>query len=264
MDNLEQFKKSQKQSWASFIPFEFVTTRTAAHLVRFAEVLRGQHLLDVGCGTGVVAITAAQHGAVVTGLDLTPELLAHARENALATQVTITWKEGDVESLPFEDGSFDVVLSQFGHMFAPRADMALREMLRVLKRGGRIAFSTWPPQLFIGKMFSLVAKFLPPPPLPVDPPPQWGNPDIVRQRLGDTVTDILFDTGRMLFPTLGPSHLRMFYERHAGPVLRVVQNLQTDANRLEAFRHEFDALAAAYFQDNCIRQDYLMTRGVKV
>ena len=133
-----------------------------------------------------------------------PELLAHARENALATQVTITWKEGDVESLPFEDGSFDVVLSQFGHMFAPRADMALREMLRVLKRGGRIAFSTWPPQLFTGKMFALVAKFLPPPPLPVDPPPQWGNPDIVRQRLGDTVTDILFDTGRMLFPTWGP------------------------------------------------------------
>jgi SAM-dependent methyltransferase len=263
VDLLNQFKESQKQSWASFIPFEIVTTGPAADLVHFADIRPGQRLLDVGCGTGVVAITAARRGAVVTGLDLTPELLARAREHAAAGKVTITWKEGDVESLPFEDGSFDVVTSQFGHMFAPRAEVALREMLRVLKPGGRIAFSTWPPQLFTGQMFAMVAKFLPPPPLPVDPPPQWGNPDIVRQRLGEAVREVRFDTGRMLFPTLGPSHLRSFFERHAGPVLRLVQTLQDDSARLDAFRHEFDALAAIYFHDNYIHQDYLMTRAVK-
>lgn len=263
MDLLNQFKESQKQSWASFIPFEIVTTRPAANLVRFAGIRSGHRVLDVGCGTGVVAITAAQRGALVTGLDLTAELLARARENGTAAMATVTWKEGDVESLPFEDGSFDVVVSQFGHMFAPRAEMATREMLRVLKPGGRIAFSTWPPQLFTGKMFTLVAQYLPPPPLAVDPPPQWGNPDIIRQRLGEAVRDVLFDTGCMLFPTLGPSHVRSFYERHAGPVLRVVQTLRDDSTRLNAFRQELESLAGSYFQDNCIRQDYLMTRAVK-
>jgi ubiquinone/menaquinone biosynthesis C-methylase UbiE len=130
MDALAQFKEAQKQSWASFVPFEMATTGPAAQLVRFAEIRAGQRVLDVGCGTGVVAITAARKGADVTGLDLTPELLARARENATITGLIITWKEGDVESLPFAESSFDVVLSQFGHMFAPRAEVAIREMLR--------------------------------------------------------------------------------------------------------------------------------------
>ena len=264
MDALQKFKESQKQAWASFVPFEMVTTGPAAQLVRFAEVRSGQRVLDVACGTGVVAITEGRRGAQVTGLDLTPELLARAKDNAAMMGVQIAWIEGDAEALQFPDASFDVVLSQYGHMFAPRPTIVVKEMLRVLKPGGRIAFSTWPPDLFTGRMFALVAKYLPPPPIDVAPPPQWGNPDIVRQRLGDQVRELTFDTGRMLFPTLGPSHLRGFYERHAGPVVRLVQTLQQEPARLESFRKEFDALTAQYFEDNFIHQDYLMARATKV
>jgi SAM-dependent methyltransferase len=264
MDALQKFKESQKQAWSSFAPFEMVTTGPAAQLVRFAEIRGKQRVLDVGCGTGVVAITAARRGGEVTGLDLTPELLARAKDNAAMVGVSVTWVEGDAESLQFADASFDVVLSQYGHMFAPRPAIAIKEMLRVLKPGGRIAFSTWPPDLFIGRMFGLVTKYLPPPPIDVAPPPQWGNPEVVRQRLGDQVRDLVFDTGRMLFPTLGPAHLRGFYERYAGPVVRLVQTLQPEPARLESFRKEFEALAAQYFEDNVIHQDYLMTRATKV
>ncbi|WP_447979019.1 class I SAM-dependent methyltransferase [Candidatus Nitrospira bockiana] len=263
MDALAKFKESQKQSWASFIPFELLTTAPAAQLVHFAGIRSGQRVLDVGCGTGVVAITAANKGAVVTGLDLTPELLARAKDNAATVGVTVTWQEGDAEALPFEDGVFDVVVSQFGHMFAPRPEIATREMLRVLKAGGTIAFSTWPPELFTGKMFALVAQYLPPPPIEVSPPPQWGNPEIVRQRLGAAVRNLTFDTGRLAFPTLGPAHFRAFVERNAGPVLRVVQTLAGDPARLDAFRKEFDALARLYFDQNVVHQDYLMTRAEK-
>src|SRR4029079_8419210 len=101
---------------------------------------------DVACGTGVVSVTAARAGATVSGLDLTPELLERARENARIGSFDVEFREGDVEALPFGDAEFDVVLSQFGHMFAPRPQVAIAEMLRVLKSGGTIALSTWPPE----------------------------------------------------------------------------------------------------------------------
>src|SRR3989475_11676167 len=162
-DPCEACKASQREAWKWFAPLSQATTPSAARLVHFAGVRPGQIVLDVGCGTGVVAITARRAGAVVTGLDLTPELLAVARENAAIAEVDdIVWKEGDIENLPFRDGEFDVVLSQFAHIFAPRPEVATKELLRVLKPGGRIAFSTWPPELYIGRMFALVAGYLPP------------------------------------------------------------------------------------------------------
>src|SRR5258708_29829585 len=136
---LTQFKEAQKQGWAHFAPLEALTIPQAAQLVRHARVCAGQGVLDVGCGTGVVAITAARRGAHATGLDLTPQLLERARENGRIANVTIDWHEGDAESLPFQEAAFDVVLSQFGHMFAPQPEVALAEMLRVLKPGGTLA-----------------------------------------------------------------------------------------------------------------------------
>jgi SAM-dependent methyltransferase len=263
-DPFLQFKQMQREGWAHFGPLEVFTTPPAAQLAKFAGVGNWQHVLDVACGTGVVAVTAARLGATATGLDLTPELLARARENAALAGVSIDWHEGDVEQLPFQDASFDAVLSQYGHMFAPRPAVAMSEMLRVLKPGGTIAFSTWPPEMFIGRLFSLIASYLPPPPPGVAPPAEWGEPRVIRERLGDAVTDLAFRRGRMRVPSLSLQHSRVQLERTAGPVVKLVEMLSgTDLDRLEAFRREFEALAAEFVVENTIVQDYLMTRASK-
>ena len=263
-DPIAKFKETQKQGWAYFAPLESLTTPSAAHLVKFAGVSAGQRVLDVACGTGVVAITAARRGAKVSGIDLTPQLLERARENSRLAEVEIDWREGDAEALPFGDGDFDVVLSQFGHMFAPRPEIAIAEMLRVLKPGGTIAFSTWPPELLIGRSFSLVSSYMPPAPPGVSPSPQWGDPNIVRERLGNAVSEIIFNRDRMEFPALSLPNYRAVIERTAGPMLKLVEMLSaSDPARLAQFRREYDALIAPYFEDNVVRQDYLLTRAIK-
>lgn len=265
MDALVKFKEMQRQGWAHFAPLEMWTTPPAARLVRHAGVAAGSRVLDVACGTGVVAITAARRGAKVTGLDLTPELLEHARENGRIAELEIEWRQGDVEELPFEDRSFDVVLSQFGHIFAPRPEVAVAQMLRVLKPGGTIAFSTWPPELGMGRVFALVSRYAPPPPVEMPPPPLWGDPNVVRQRLGDAVKDLVFARGAMRIAALSPQHQRVATERTAGPVLKLVEALGAkDPARLEAFRREFDLLTEAELEDNVLRMGYLMTRATKL
>jgi len=265
MDPLAQFKEAQKQGWARFAPLETFTTPPAARLLRHAKVVADQRVLDVACGTGVVAITAARAGARVTALDLTPQLIEHARENADLSSVKIDWHEGDAEQLPFDDAAFDAVLSQFGHMFAPRPDVVIREMLRVLKPGGTIAFSTWPPELFVGRTFRLISRYAPPPPPGIAPPPLWGDPNVVTERLGSAVKDLVFDRDRMLIPALSEQHFRAVFERSAGPAIKLVEALSaSEPARLSEFRKEFDALIAEYFRDNVVHQDYLLTRATKI
>jgi SAM-dependent methyltransferase len=264
MDPLALFKENQKKGWSTFAPTETYTCQPAARLVTFAHIKAGQRVLDVGCGTGVVALAAARTGAHVTGLDLTPELLARARENAAIAGAEIDWYEGDAEALPFKDASFDVVVSQFGHIFAPRPEVATREMLRVLKPGGTIAFATWPPEHYIGKTFALVGKYLQPPP-GVSPPGQWGTPDTVRERLGDAVSELFFDRGTLRAPYLSVQHVRVFMEHNVGPIMRIVQTFANEPARLAEARRELDHLAAQYFEptENVLRQDYLLTRATK-
>jgi SAM-dependent methyltransferase len=264
-DAIANFKEAQTQGWAHFAPLEAVTTPSAALLVKFAGVRAGQRVLDVACGTGVAAITAARLGADVCGIDLTPELLARARENSAIAEVPIDWRQGDAEQLPYEGAEFDVVLSQFGHMFAPRPEIAMREMLRVLKPGGTIAFATWPPTLCIGRTFILVASYMPPPPPGVSPPPQWGDPNIVRERLGQNVTNITFHIERMLVPALSPQHYRAQIEVAAGPMRKLVEILSGSyPERLAQFRREYEAIIGDYMQDNLVRQDYMLTRATKI
>ena len=158
-DPFADLKARQREMWASFAPTAAYTTPVGAHLVEFAGIIPGETVLDVGTGTGVVAVTAARMGASVTGLDLTPALLDAASENArIADLDAIHWVEGDAEKLPFADGQFDVVISQFGHMFAPRPDVTIGQMRRVLKPSGRVAFATWPPEHFVGRLFAFVAR----------------------------------------------------------------------------------------------------------
>jgi SAM-dependent methyltransferase len=262
-DPFAQMKAAQREGWAFFAPLELLSTPAAFKLVRFAGVQPGQKALDVGCGTGVVAITAARLGAVATGLDLTPALLEKAWQNAETAGVAIEFHEGDVEALPFKDAAFDVVLSQFGHMFGPRPSIVVSEMLRVLRPGGRIAFSTWPPELFVGKMFALMSAYLPPPPAGAAPPVEWGNPDIVRERLGDAVTDLAFDRDILYTPGMSPEHVISLFERTVGPIIKLVESLKSEPARLKEFRSAFRAIIDGYYCENQLHQSYLMTRATK-
>ena len=261
-DPFVEFKKRQREMWASFGPTAMFTTPVAGHLVRFAGVGAGDKVLDIGTGTGVVAITAARAGARVSALDLTPELLAHARDNCrIAHREDIVLTQGDAEQLPYPDASFDWVLSQFGHMFAPRPDVVMAEMHRVLKPGGRIAFATWPPEHFVGRMFAFVGRHSPPAPPGVSPPPQWGDPAIISERLGARFDAPFFDRGTMAFPALSLAHYREFMERSVGPMQKLVESLTGAPLKLDAVRAEFEALVAPYYFDNVVHQSYLLTRA---
>jgi SAM-dependent methyltransferase len=266
MDAIGQLKEMAKQMWSGFASLEMMTASVAPRLVKRAGISRGDRVLDVACGTGVVALTAARLGAVVTGLDLTPQLIERARENASIMHLDGTFVQGDVEELPFEDASFDVVVSQFGHMFAPRPERAIAEMLRVLKPGGTIAFSTWPPELYVGRMFVLNGKYAPMPPPPgVASPVLWGDPNVVRERLGAAVKDLSFDRDCMRVQFLSPQHMRIWGEQVFGPMVKLVETLQaTDPNKLATMRRESEELMALYFEDNHLRQDFLMSRATKI
>lgn len=267
MDPISQFKENQKMAWSSFALLQAMTASVAPKLVKFAGVTEGAEVLDVACGTGVVALTAARLGARVTGVDLTPELVAQAKENAAVMQLEGTFLEGDAEALPLPDATFDFVVSQFGHMFAPRPDVTIKELLRVLKPGGTLAFSTWPPELFVGRNFMLMGKYSPPPPAGVSPPVQWGDPGTVRERLGAAVKDIAFTRDVMLFQTLSPGHYRLFMEKNFGPATRLLGSLDaSEPAKANALRRELEELCDVYFDptNNTVRQDFLITRAVKV
>jgi SAM-dependent methyltransferase len=263
-DPFGEFKTKQRETWAlgNFGHIATFTTFVAGHLARFAGVRENEKVLDVGTGTGVVAVTAAVKGAHVTGLDLTPELIEQAKANASLAVVTVDWRVGDAEALPFADGTFDVVTSQFGHMFAPRPEVATREMLRVLKPGGRIAFATWPPEQLVGRSFALGAKYIPPPP-GVAPVGQWGDPNVVRERLGSSVNGLLFERGVLPWPALSARHYRAMQEANVGPFIRAQQALKGDPKRLAEYNREFDELVRQYLVDNVVRQEYLLTRATK-
>jgi ubiquinone/menaquinone biosynthesis C-methylase UbiE len=154
-------------------------------LVDAAGIEPGMELLDVACGTGNATIPAAKRGARVTGLDFARRLLGEARERAADAIVEVELIEGDAQDLPFEDASFDRVISVFGHMFAPDQRRTAEEMLRVCRPGGRIAVACWTPEGKIGAMFMAIAAVSPPPPDGFQSPLMWGTEQRVRELLGD-------------------------------------------------------------------------------
>lgn len=261
-DIFAEFKSGQREMWSSFAPTAVLTTPVAGHLVAFAGVEPGEKVLDVACGTGVVAVTAAGRGAITSGIDLTPALLEHARENEkIAACGPIDWTEGDAERLPYPNESFDVVLSQFGHMFAPRPHVALAEMRRVLKRGGRIAFATWPPEHFVGRFFALVARYSPPPPEGAVPPPLWGLVPVVTERLSQGFGAPFFERGVMRVPALSLPHLWHSMSASIGPLQKIVEQYANEPEKLSRIRQEMIALAAPYYSNNIMHQHYLLTRA---
>ncbi|HET6447627.1 MAG TPA: class I SAM-dependent methyltransferase [Conexibacter sp.] len=156
-------------------------------LVEACGIERGTRVLDVACGTGNAALPAAQLGADVTASDLTPELLEAGRRRAAVEGLELDWVEADAEQLPFEDASFDVVMSSIGAMFAPRHRAVADELVRVCRPGGRVGLLSWTPEGMIGALFRTMGPYAPPPPPGAQPPPLWGSEEHVRDLFGDRV-----------------------------------------------------------------------------
>jgi SAM-dependent methyltransferase len=157
-------------------------------LVTACRIGPGMRVLDVAAGTGNAAIPAAEAGADVTASDLTPELLDAGRARAEAAGLTLDWVVGDAERLPFADGSFDVVMSSIGVMFAPHHQDAADELVRVCRPGGTIGLLSWTPEGQIGELFRTMKPFAPPPPPGAQAPPLWGGEDHQDELFGDRVT----------------------------------------------------------------------------
>ena len=186
---MEQFKEAQRATWAAgdYAALSRYIAHVGERVVARAGVEPGMRVLDVACGTGNAARPAARAGATVTGLDLTPELLAAGRREAAEEGLEIEWEQGDAEELPFEDGEFDRVFSTFGHMFAPRHRKTAGEMARVCRKGGVIATCTWTPEGVTGKLFKAAAAYMPPPPDFASPPILWGTEEHVREMFPSAV-----------------------------------------------------------------------------
>lgn len=183
--SVEQFKQRARTTWAAG-NFDEVSKRileVGRTLIERVQVEPGMRVLDVACGTGNATIPAALAGGRCTGLDLTPELFEAARQHAAEAGVEIDWVEGDAEAMPFEDDSFDRVVSTFGVMFAPRHDVAAAELARVCAPGGLIGIACWTPTGLVGEMFKMIGSRMPPPPSFASPPPLWGVEDHVRSLL---------------------------------------------------------------------------------
>src|SRR3954447_17371605 len=156
-------------------------------LVEACGIEPGVSVLDIAAGTGNASIPAAQRGARVTATDLTPDLLAAGERRAEVAGVSLTWTEADAERLPFDDGSFDVVMSSIGAMFAPHHQDVADELVRVCRPGGTIGLLSWTPEGMLGALFRTMGQFAPPPPPGASPPPLWGSEDHVRELFGDRV-----------------------------------------------------------------------------
>jgi SAM-dependent methyltransferase len=192
---LDEFKTRQQAVWdaGDYATLTQHIADVGEMVAARADIERGTTVLDVACGTGNAAIPAARAGGRVTGLDLVPKLLEQARAKAEDEGLDIEWIEGDAEQLPFEDGSFERVLSTFGHMFAPRHQQVAEEMLRVCRRGGQIVTATWTPEGITGAIFAASARYMPPPPDYASPPILWGTDDHVRELFGDSATGFEFE-----------------------------------------------------------------------
>ena len=185
-----ELKARHRKMWASGDYPSMVETfllPLGPRLVEACEIGPGMRVLDVAAGTGNASIPAAERGAEVTASDLTPELFEAGRERAAAAGVELDWVEADAELLPFEDGSFDVVISSIGAMFAPHHQAVADELVRVCKPGGTIGMLNWTPEGMIGALFRLMGPFAPAPPPGAEPPPLWGSEAHLREVFGDRV-----------------------------------------------------------------------------
>jgi SAM-dependent methyltransferase len=243
-DIKENQRQAQLQAWSAgdFSTVGAGATMVGEYLSEAVRLHAGERVLDVATGSGNTALAAARRGTEVVGVDFVPALLERARERAHAERFKhVRFEYGDTEELPFPAGSFDVVLSTFGHMFAPDPRRAASEMVRVCRPGGRIGFAAWTPEGFVGAFFRAAARFNPPPP-GLAPPPLWGKEEVVRERFPEA-TGFAFERRHHNFRALDAEQWVAFMRQSFGPLKVTFEKL--DPPGQEALAKELAALAAA-------------------
>ncbi len=247
-DANSELKAKHRSMWASGDYPSMVETfllPLGPRLVEACEIGAGMRVLDVAAGTGNAAIPAAATGATVVASDLTPELFEAGRARADAEGVELEWAEADAEDLPFEDASFDAVISSIGVMFAPHHQAAADELVRVCRPGGTIGLLSWTPEGMIGGLFRTIGPFAPAPPPGAQPPPLWGGEDHLRELLGDRVEletlerDVLEVTA---FER--PADFAAHFKQRYGPTIAA----QANARRNER-EEEFEQALDSYYEE---------------
>ncbi len=229
-------------------------------IVQRAGVLTGEDVLDVACGTGSAAIRAAQSGARVVGLDLTPPLFDAGRREAAQAGTDVRWVSGDAAALPFSDGSFDVVLSAFGAAFAPRQRATARELARVLRGGGRFAMFNWTARGGPGKLLSLLAAVAPD---EAEPALGWGSEAHVRLLFAGSGLRLSFSHEIVRHPLRGVGALGEPLEHHAGVIGPLIAVRRAAERRGSWPTVQADVLALCAADGVCADGQYLVVLGRK-
>ena len=236
----------------------------AAQFITRLGLEQGERVLDVATGTGNLAIPAARTGALVTGVDIAPNLITQAKARAAAEGLAIRLDVGDAESLGYDDDEFDTAVSMFGAMFAARPERAASELLRVVRPGGRIAMANWTPTSFIGEMLKTTSRYSAPA-AGVPSPLLWGTEDCVAERLGSGLSSLMLTRRIITFEfALDPASVVNEFIQWYGPTLRAWSSLDEAGKR--ALRRELEALWADHNRANDgttrVQSEYLEVMGV--
>jgi len=240
--NLNTIKERQREIWTSG---DYARIGNLAVIMgelhcEAVDVRAGDRVLDVATGSGNTAISAARRFCEVTGLDLAPRSIEHARKRAEAEGMNINFEVGDAENLPYPDTSFDVVLSTVGVMFAPDQEKAASELLRVCRSGGKIGLANWTPDGFFGETFKTVGKHVPPPP-GIKPPTLWGTEERLRELFGEEEVSSLEATRRShVIRSPSAKDLVEHNRAYNGPALKAFKAL--DATGQETLARDLEEL----------------------
>jgi len=252
----DRLKANTREAWTRghYEPLAEILAPAARVLVDACAISAGQEVLDVGAGTGNVAVLAAEEGAMVVASDLTPHLIEQGRARTEADGLDVEWVEADVEALPFADDSFECVASCFGAIFAPRPEVAAAEMSRVVRPGGTVGLTSWTPEGYFGRAQAVTARYQHPPE-GVPRPFEWGREEVVRERLGDLAASVSFERRTVPFAFASVDGLWEFFAENAGPWVAMREQLSDED--WEALRRESVALAAEWnaAEDGTLRID---------
>ncbi|SHN64201.1 class I SAM-dependent methyltransferase [Bradyrhizobium erythrophlei] len=230
--DLAAIKSRQQAAWSSGNYAVVGTTLqiVGEQLCEALDLRAGSKVLDVAAGNGMVSLAAARRWCEVTSTDYVPALLECGRARATADGLSIEFREADAESLPFDDASFDAVVSTFGVMFTPNQAQAASELARVCKRGGKIGLANWTPEGFIGQVFKTLGKYLPPP-AGAKSPALWGTRAAVDEMLGSQASAIKAEPRMFNFRYKSPEHFLEVFKTYYGPVLKAFAALGAAAQQ---------------------------------